>query len=210
MLEAGAVAFRRVGAIAIDGVLDPAWAQAMPFKAGVARQGTFDGPGDCDVEYRMLWDDSALYFFVDVVDDVFVDDSVDDPYFDDSLEIYLDIDSSRGNAYVGDDSQYFFSNRGLQIRDVAGRTDAQALAGVEHVLKQNDPTTQKPGWTMEVRIPWAAMATNPSDLAVQTKRIGFEITVNDDDDGGIWDGQRQWFGSQVRNLTGPTPLAQPC
>ncbi|MET0340625.1 MAG: sugar-binding protein [Polyangiales bacterium] len=154
--------------------------------AGHALRHRIGGPGTplghVPSAWRAAWDEEALYVFATVHDDARYDDS---PlvWDDDSVEVYIDADLSRSATYTDDDFQFVFGWRDARVveahgKPTAGITFAQQTLGGDYQI--------------EIRIPWRSLGATP---ARDWRRIGFDVHVNEDDDGG--DRDRKWAWHSV-------------
>lgn len=171
----------------IDGEGDDAWGGIMG--AQVISKLTFGmvSAGDPDLSggWKMLWDEQALYVIVLVRDSLLRSDSTF-PWEDDAVEIFVDGDYSRGSSYDGNnDLQYVF---GWKPDNVPSITEV-ALKRTQGVVAAQRTTSD--GYIMEVRIPWATLGVEP----MARKRLGIDVHIDDDDDGGNREGQKAWFAS---------------
>ena len=107
-IEIGLVPIVRVTqAPAIDGQAEEAWSAAVKRRLERSK-GPVPQSGDLQGSFRAMWDDTALYLFVEVLDDRKVRNQVN-PWLDDSVEVYVDGDASRGDTYDDrNDHQYVF------------------------------------------------------------------------------------------------------
>ena len=109
---------------AIDGRAEEMWSAAVKRRLEHGK-GPVPQSGDLQGSFRAMWDDAALYLFVEVLDDRKVRNQVN-PWLDDSVEVYVDGDGSRGDAYDDrNDHQYVF----LLERPVGPRGEGSGAAG---------------------------------------------------------------------------------
>ncbi len=135
-------------------------------------------PSDLDVTFKTAWDENALYFLVDVVDDVLIKDS-DAPFNDDGIEIYLDPGNEKSDTYDLLDRQLIF-----RYNDPVNRANSTLPAG----LRREEVETEK-GYRMEIAIPWSGIGINgPSNGDL----FGFDVHAADDDDGGARDNKKSF------------------
>jgi len=139
---------------------------------------------DLTAFYRAMWDQDNLYILVNVMDESLKNDS-DEFYLDDCVEIFVDSDNSKSPGYGDNDYQYFF--KWAEANPQMGETRHGKTDGVEFAVGQADV-----GYRVEIKFPWATFGTNP---ALGTK-IGIDVHVNDDDDGGDRDTKIMWRGKQ--------------
>jgi hypothetical protein len=147
----------------------------------------------------MTYDANNLYIFADVTDDTKINDSAND-WEDDGVEIYIDLGNSKPGSYGANQYQYVFTwtnNMAANTATSIAETKHGATAGV--VSKQ---TSSASGYMMEIQIPWSAMggASMPAPGAY----MGFDMSVNDDDDGGTRDNQLSWNDASYGEWNNPS------
>jgi hypothetical protein len=178
---------------AIDGKIDPMWHRTFTYPIDVVIVGdasSIQNELDFSAYWKALWDETRIYFLVDVNDSNLLHDSTGPhPWYglhhDDAVEVYLDADNSKGSEYADYDIQY-----GLRWDDpdtigiVKGRIEE--TPGVEFVIVDK---TDSSGYICEVSIPWSTAGTTPG----AGDFIGVNVGVDDDDDGGNRDHQLTWL-----------------
>lgn len=154
---------------------------------------------DLSATYRMTYDVNNLYLFVDVTDDVKVNDSAND-WEDDGVEIYIDLGNSKPNAYGANQYQYAFTWTNNSAANTATSIAESKHAATGGVVSRQ--TSSGTGYMMEIKIPWATMggATMPAPGAY----MGFDVSVNDDDDGGTRDNQLSWKDGTYMEFNNPS------
>jgi uncharacterized repeat protein (TIGR01451 family) len=168
----------------IDGFLDDWPAGYMKvLNASTANhiQGQVPTPQDLSTTMRAGWDGAYLYLAADVTDDVFVADS-DLIWHDDEVEFAIDgaNDDTGNNA---DDHQL----------DVAadGRFVDFGYAPIDGVHVAVRPTSTGYAVEMAVELSVIGGAMSPGRL------IGFNLALEDDDDGGNYDTWMVWAGRET-------------
>ncbi|MGG1516595.1 sugar-binding protein [Paenibacillus oryzisoli] len=170
------IAKKTLSPLSINGILDESvWSM------GQSASKVVQGVTDNTVTYGALWDDKYLYVGVKVLDGNLYNDSLTDSFDDDSVELFIDADHSRGITYDLKDWQLRkrYNDTGLfeKLNETVGVKHAwSAIAG---------------GYAIEMAIPWINLGITP---AAQLS-IGFDIAVNDDDNGGVREGQLVWSGT---------------
>lgn len=135
--------------------------------------------------WKAAFDNKRLYFFVSVEDDV-----VDPPdsavaYNDDSVEIFIDANNSHLPTFDDyDDFQLIFKAGGGD--NVWSFGDWSANNPDMEVQSAFRATSA--GYDLEVSITWESLKTTPA----QFERMGFDVHVNDDDNGGNREGKASW------------------
>lgn len=154
----------------IDGQAEEAWSATVKRRLERSK-GPVPRSGDVQASFRAAWDDTALYLLVEVLDDRKVRNQVN-PWLDDSVEVYVDGDASRGEAYDDrNDHELVFVWNDPRVHHPKGPERAGtrfAQAEWEH------------GYRMEIALPWTAIgATRKAGDA-----IGLDVHVNDNDGTG--------------------------
>jgi hypothetical protein len=195
----------------IDGEMDAIW-------EGVEIQDEFNVVGednrldfyDMEPSFRVLWDDTYLYYWIDILDDSLnVDETYEDltnfeaggaGWADDVVEIYLDGDNSKSDNWADelDGSQLWWLPKWpgiLYYQDVRLNIDTTNIVYAKTIWDGTDS-----GWSLEVAIPLA-----DAGIAAEAGTIfGFEFDVGDDDgnpfsyrpDGpGGRETKMKWFGT---------------
>jgi PQQ-dependent dehydrogenase (s-GDH family) len=141
---------------------------------------TVIGTPNNTVKYAVLWDSLYLYVAVTVLDGSKRNDSPNG-WDDDAIEIYIDADNNGGTSYGINDRQFIKEWNSSSLWEKTNKT-----TGVLHAWANITG-----GYAMEMRIPWSNMAIiNPSPGFT----IGFDISCDDDDNGGARESQVIWAG----------------
>ena len=150
--------------------------------------GDIENSKDLSAQWRASWDNKKLYLQVTVVDDRLIQDSANH-WADDSIEIYLDADNSHRAKYDGrNDIKFSFrlKDKRVTIDGIKSRLNANKLVqAIQFKMRK-----LARGYHLEVAIPWKALKIKPRT----NQKIGFEVQVNDDDDGKQRDAKVAWNG----------------
>jgi len=168
----------------IDGMAEDIWAPVPRYKIENAIYSPLPERADLTAYYRAMWDENNLYVLVNVMDDVLKNDS-DEFYLDDAVEVFIDADNSKSAGYGSNDYQYYFEWAEANPR--MGETRRGRTDGVEFAVGRADV-----GYRVEIKFPWTALGTKPSPGT----KIGLDVHVNDDDDGGDRDTKLTWRGKE--------------
>ncbi len=162
----------------VDGREDPsgAWGWSSIGYLTSPIGGTISSSSDLSGEWKIAWDANHLYVLATIDDDVRANDSAN-PWDDDSLEVYLDGDDSKATSYTADDYQLVFGWNDGRVVEAHGKS----VAGI--TFAKTDTAT---GYRIEARIPWSSINATPPTVG---RRLGVDVHVNDDDDGGARDGK---------------------
>jgi hypothetical protein len=128
-----------------------------------------------------MWNDTHIFVLVEVTDDAPVHDDSSLPYLDDSAELYLDGGHEQAGSYDSNDYQLT-----VDINNDFGGVRSDQLA-FEHAA-----SIASSSYAIEYAVPFSALGAVPSDGLV----MGFDVGVNDDDDGGeTRESQIVWHGN---------------
>jgi len=171
----------------IDGEMDPIWQCASTERVVVMDQNDVAEPDDyLDLfpTMRVLWDDTNLYIFINIIDETINTDNVES-YLNDSIELYFDADNSKTETFDGvDDIQIRVEYSDLSTDDIdtgfgSGGSDwGYDKSGIEFVVMDwardaGDAT----GWNLEIALPLADLQIDPN------LPFGFDVQCNDNDTG---------------------------
>jgi oligosaccharide reducing-end xylanase len=178
----------------IDGTRDATWDTAPFFPLQNTILGSIRNDNDLEGRFAVVWDASALYILAIVSDDQVVSDSTY-PWEDDCVELFIDGNQSRGTSYDANDVQYVFRVGAQDAREVS----KGKIAGVTYAVKA---TAQ--GYVAEIRVPFSAIGVQ----GFNGKRIGIDVHVDDDDDGGSRDAKLSWWGTADNAWRDPSALGR--
>ncbi len=176
--------------IAVDGVMDDAYKTSTVIVPETKNSGVIDDANDLNAKIHTTYDKDALYVFVEVVDDTVEDSRSQSPWNDDSVEIYIDGGNEKAAAYDNNDTQFVFS-----VNKKSFASTKERLDGVDQKFVLGNK-----GYSAEIKIPWANVGV--TDVALG-KKIGFEVEINDDDDGVDRDGKLAWNADKDQCWTDP-------
>lgn len=144
-------------------------------------------------KWQGKWDKDYLYLSVQVYDETIQQDSVN-PEDDDSIEFYIDADNSRYSSYdgVNDFRMIFAWGRAEVIIDE--KSPQEIHPDMSYELRQTED-----GYTLHAKIPWAMLGVD----ADVRHRVGIEVQVNDDDDGGEREQKISWLAREDNAMNDP-------
>ncbi len=183
----------------IDGAVDTVWSQATSYT--LQRISVNNGPvasptpANISASFRGLYDATNLYVLIEVTDDLRSTDSPTDWWTDDSTEILLDGNLSRGSSYDGSNDRQLaqtFANPAL----IAGSGGLPVPAGAQFARA----VTTGNGYRVEAVLPLSAVGIT-SQVGY---RFGFEVAVNDDDDGGALNYRLNWNDAAAGGWLNPS------
>lgn len=162
---------RKSTAYIVDGSMDVDW-KDVPEEEGKYSLLEGDPPAESDLSFsfRIAANDSALFLFARIVDDVLTPD--------DNLELFLNPDNKQiPLGMYGDDGIHIRMNYGErdQLTIGNGSWKANDFSGFECATKDSTG-----GYTLEARIPWKGIY--PFDVdTLDSRNMGLEVQVNDYD-----------------------------
>ncbi|MEI7831530.1 MAG: sugar-binding protein, partial [Prolixibacteraceae bacterium] len=164
---------------AIDGVKEALW-QGEVYPIAINNAGVVNSPADLSGSFVTMFDNSYLYFFVDVTDNL-LSTNLSYWFENDAVEFYIDGSNKKGSSYGPTDFQYYYVYNSNALKDSHNGT----TSGIE-VLQKN----KTGGYTLEVKIPLSLLGiTNP----VNNQKIGLDVMLIDND--GAWKGKLAWFNT---------------
>lgn len=142
--------------------------------------GQINNSRDLAAVWQASWDANRLYLRIAVADDQMELGSTN-IWDDDSLEIFLDGDASQLPQYDGrNDLHLFYRWKDHELN--FGKNSAQAKIKFRSQYLDGR-------YILDLAIAWDSLSISPRP----GHRIGLDVQVNDDDDGGMRDGKLAWF-----------------
>ena len=178
----------------IDGAVDLIWGNYPSTPISKLVIGTITGAADLSASYKMMRDATKLYILVDVTDNILVQDGTL-PWEDDGIEVFIDMGNNKPNTFGANDFQYAFDYGTVAATASEYYHSPASLTGV--MVSQS---IKAGGYFMEISIPWTTLGGVPSNGDM----IGFDIGVNDDDNGGTRDSKIQWFDGTDNDFHDPS------
>lgn len=144
-----------------------------------------------------LWDETNVYLYISITDDNLFGDSGTGWYNDDGVEIFFDGGNEKATAYDNNDFQFatVYGTNSL----VEGSNNQSTATGIQYILQE---TTN--GYVVEIKIPWNTLNTQPEIGAT----IGFDIGINDDDNGANRENKVAWFQTTDAGWQNPSVLGE--
>lgn len=178
---------------AIDQSIDAVWNNTP---AGTISNVTLGSmPSDFSgSRWRAMYDATNLYVLVEVKDNNRYNDSGGSWWEDDVVEVFIDGDNSKGTSYDGaNDFQLGFRYNSTTVN--VGGNSVNNTTGIVFAIQNVTG-----GYNLEARIPWSTIGVTPSTGS----RIGFDISVDDDDNGGTRDAQVSAFATSAMGWSNPS------
>ncbi|HPZ29735.1 MAG TPA: sugar-binding protein [Defluviitoga sp.] len=159
VLEAAAVGTAKYGTPIIDAEIDDIWEMAETYSTHTVVSGSLQ---NAKADFKVLWDEKALYVLAIVSDPVLNKDH-SDPWEQDSVEFFIDENNNKTGFYEVDDAQY----RVNYVNEQSFGTGASA-ANFKTAAKVIDG-----GYIIEAAISWKTITPSGGEV------IGFDVQVND-------------------------------
>ncbi len=184
----------------LDGRIDEVWSfSTEQTMENTTADNPPSSPTDCSGAWRALWNWEALYVLVQVTDESLTNDSGGggNKWNDDSVEIYVDGDNSKASSMGADDHQYtFWWGNEVYEEPSAYAHGAPSIVGIEYAVKTTDD-----GYMLEVKLPWMSIM---GQAPTPGQEIGFDVWINDDDDGSGRDSQISWYSTDGNGWQDPS------
>lgn len=168
----------KYGTAEIDGTMDEEYSACSSLSVDTFIQGIEDEKNvfqGATAQARVLWDEDAIYVYMEVNDPV-LSEASDTVYMQDSIEVFVDENNNKTTYYEEDDGQYRVSYKNRQSFGSTG-----SVEGFESATRQLDT-----GYAVEAKIPYRTIT--PQEGTV----IGFDLQVNDDQGSGARDSIAKW------------------
>lgn len=151
-------------------------------------------PGDYSGKWRAIATADRLFLLVEVGDATKTNDSGTSWWEDDVIEIFIDGNNSKGTSYDGaNDFQL-----GFRWNDASIQVGGNSVSRTTGITKSMYSTAS--GYNLEVSIPWTTIGVTPA----VGDRIGLDVSVDDDDNGGTRDSQMTSFATTPMGWSDPS------
>lgn len=187
--------------ITIDGKAEDAeWAFVEENIVDNTYVGEREDEWDSQGHFKMLWDDTYVYFICDVWDLDLYEDTPGANENDESFDMFFDPWFDGGDAPQEDDVlltvEFSFSGDCTLSGAKGGFTEFDTT----NIIAKCTETEN--GYIIEVAIPIDDLQIVPGEA------FGFDVRINDDDDGDGRDTQVAWFAEVLGNWNKPSALAE--
>lgn len=169
------------GTVKVDGKKDAAWDNAVTIPLTIALG------AKAAAKAKALWDENNLYVYAEVNDAVLNADNAN-AWEQDSVEVFIDENNGKTDAYEDDDKQYRISYKNEQSFN---GTKCKA----ENVTSAAK-TTDK-GYVVEAAFKWTDIKPAVGSL------VGLEFQINDADASGSRAGTLSWFDESGNGWASP-------
>lgn len=177
----------------IDGTIDKRWNEAISYPLSKLISGINTPGNPLGCKWKLLANDKNLYIMADIKDNTLISDSPD-WWDDDGIEVFIDATNSKGTSYDGL-HQFQFGFRYNDTKIYAGVNSVQNTTGIKFVIK-----AKTGGYIFEASIPWTLLGISPADEL----KIGIDLKVNNDDNGGPRDSELSWNASTSMAYADPS------
>ena len=177
--------------ITIDAIKDAAYTGVV-YNISNPSSGVVDNVADLSGQWTAKWRDDALYFYVNVVDDI-LGVSAANRWENDGVEIYIDAKNDKAANYGATDFSLAYVRNATSILD-AGRGGSPS--GIEFVKLDNAT-----GYTLEVKIPYTTLGIS---APLDGHLMGLDVHLIDNDGGNSRQGKMAWFNTVDDSWTSPS------
>ncbi len=158
----------------IDGEIDAVWDNAKMHP--LQQRSWWGNPTGLYSYFKIMWDIDNVYI-LNYVDDATFANSGTEPYENDNVELFFDMDQSRGTPFDAND---------WQIRCVRGLDSYTGSANVTETWGEDVSRAQKEyndstSYVVEWAIPWTSLSS--SFLPLESVEFNFDVAVADVADG---------------------------
>lgn len=175
----------------IDGTIEAIWNTNNAGNLNTVISGTISNATDLSGTFKALWDNTYVYLLVDLNDNILINDSGTNKYDDDNIEVFFDVGNTKATSVGSNYFQYMFRWNDATVTEANNKSTTGITFA--HVAKTG-------GYITEIRIPWSTINNTPAN----NQLIGFDVEVDDDDDGNARDGKMSWFASADQAWTNPS------
>ncbi|MBP3966243.1 immunoglobulin-like domain-containing protein [Paenibacillus lignilyticus] len=157
--------------------------------------GTWDGPQDLGVESHFAWDDSNLYAYIVVTDDVhFNSQSGGNIWREDNLQLGIDLRNPATNSTTRNELGFTLTNDNEVIkwawtRPAGANAPTAPITDIAAEITRDEATKQT---IYSLKIPFNTVHNNPASL-LANGRIGVAVMLNESDGPNESDSTRGTF-----------------
>lgn len=169
------------GTVAIDGEMDAAWANAQTIPLTIVLG------AEASASVKALWDAEYLYVYAEVKDAV-LDATASAVHEKDSVEVFIDENNAKAEAYQADDKQYRVNYLNEQSFNGTKCTAENMISA----MKVTDD-----GYVMEAAYKWTDITP------AKGMEIGIEFQINDAKNGART-GTASWYDTTGQGYQNPS------
>ncbi|MCI5872476.1 MAG: endo-1,4-beta-xylanase [Clostridiales bacterium] len=171
------------GTAVIDGEPDTVWEDVSDVPLAIVT-----GSVAASAKVKLLWDEKNLYVYALVEDPVLNADAADE-YQQDSLEVFIDENNHKSDAYETDDKQYRISYENLHSFNGSECKEDYVTSEV---------TITDTGYVIESAYAWTEIMPQAGS------GIGIELQLNEADETGNRTGTLSWFDESGMGWSSPS------
>ncbi len=179
------------GTPSIDGTIDDAWKAAGVVVPTVISSPNVQATG----EFRVLWDDNALYSLL-IVTDPELNKASTNTYEQDSIEVFLDELNDKAASYQSDDLHFRVNYENTPSTDSG---DSNRFYTTTSSLK--DASGNVIGYIAETSLTWTSAPANATVM-------GFDLQINDAGSDGIRLGTVNIFDEEGTAWSNPSSMGE--
>ena len=169
------------GTVTVDGDVDKAWEVAKDVVLSVP-----GGNPKATATAKLLWDEENLYVLMSVKD-ANLDASASAVHEKDSVEVFIDENNNKTDAYEDDDKQYRIN----YLNETSFNGTKCVEDNVKHAVKLTDD-----GYMVEAAFAWTDITPEVGTA------IGLDLQINDGE-GGARIGTRSWYDETGNGWSAP-------
>lgn len=180
----------------VDGVIDDVWAPVV--KHNVILPYQLEKPtlgADSTTYWKALWDDMGIYILVVCNDDAWYPwfGNTDGNHKYDHVELYFDTNNNLADGIGGQDNTN--GNRQIAPDQFQDKIDGTLLTQgiVQYAYKVANPE-----WNAEFFVPWESIPDVGGIMFDKTAKMGFDVTVVDNDNDGQGRKRAVWSNDGTR------------
>ena len=171
------------GTITVDAELDDAWANAQDVPLYIVV-----GEVEVSCNMKLLWDNQCLYVYATVIDPD-LNKVNSEVHQQDSIEVFIDENNHKAEAYEEDDKQYR-----INFKNERSYNGSKCVRdNIESAAKKTDN-----GYVVEAMFKWTDVRPSAG------MEIGLELQVNDANSTGERIGTLSWFDTTGTGWTTPS------
>ena len=137
---------------------------------------------DISGKWQVKWDKEYLYFSTKVYDKEKSSDS-NNPSQDDSVELFIDTNNNRGKEFDKDKDFHIIFARNKSKSEMGHNNATEESLTIPYNIEE-----KYDGYEIHAKIKWKDLNFKPK----VKKKLGFEVIINDDDDGNDRDARIGW------------------
>jgi len=142
---------------------------------------------DYSVALNMNWDADSIYLFFDVTDDTIFNNGVNS-YQVDNIEIYVDMNNSKGSGFDSDDFQFRIMNDSTWENTASSQNLQVGGVRMIYTVVLDGPDTV--GYTYDLAVPFDSIGDGVTPYV--GAKFGFDVLASDNDGTPFFRDQLSW------------------